>query len=188
MNNKNYRDYTPRQSGIIKLFAAISGTKEIDEIIRYLNKSLIFVEIGKGNSVYLYDSSSANLVEIVDELRESIGSQLDSERITEKSISKYNTDRRLDEVLPTALKVTAKTPIILSKVMEHKKPKKHKKSKKLITVPINIIDTSAVKNRNSLAGKSAYARTTDIKNKTKLSKRKSNSKNRRDTTGIRKKK
>lgn len=181
MNNKNYSDYTPRQNEIVKLFAAISGTKEIDKIRRYLNKSLIFVEIGKGNSVYLYDSSSANLAEIVDELRESNGSQLGSERITEKSISKYNIDRRLDESIPTALNVTEKVPTILSKVIERKKRKKHKKQMKLLTLPININDISAIKNRNSLVERIAYSRTMDMKNKTKWSSRKSNLKNRRDT-------
>lgn len=106
MNKKNCNNYISRQNELVKLFSAISGNTSLDHIQNYLGKSSVFKEIGNGNHSYLYDSLSANLIEIVDELKATIGSQCGSENITEKSISIYNMNRRLNIV------ETAENPII----------------------------------------------------------------------------
>lgn len=90
MNSMDFKDCTPRQVKIIQLFAAVTETENTSEIREYLDKSWIFSEIGEGNEVFLYDSTSANLMDIIQGLRESTGDRLDSEKISSKTITMYN--------------------------------------------------------------------------------------------------
>lgn len=166
MSKKDCNNYTLRQNEIIKLFSAISGTLNLEKIRRYLKKSSIFIEIGNENNVYLYDSLSANLVEIVDELKESIGSQLGSERITEKSISKYNVNKRLNIDETAVSEEVAKKMLIKGR------------GKALVTVPLqnNTLNNSSSKKQSFTARRYKYGETMCLKNKTYQSKRKSVSK------------
>ena len=54
---------------IIKTYSAITGNTDVNQIIRILSKSPVFMAVKKGNSVLMYDGYSANLLEIVEELK-----------------------------------------------------------------------------------------------------------------------
>ena len=42
---------------------------DVNQIVRILSKSPVFMAVKKGNPVLMYDGYSANLLEIVDELK-----------------------------------------------------------------------------------------------------------------------
>lgn len=54
---------------IIQTYAIITGNEDKDDIQKKLMKSKVFREVKNGNQTYLYEGYTANILEIVDELK-----------------------------------------------------------------------------------------------------------------------
>lgn len=79
---------------IIKTYSAITGNTDVNQIIRVLSKSPAFMAVKKGNSVLMYDGYSANLLEIVEELKQQSDCPEDVKKITAENIAIVNRARR----------------------------------------------------------------------------------------------
>ena len=66
----------------------------MNQIIRVLSKSPVFMAVKKGNSVLMYDGYSASLLEIVDELKQQSDCPEDVRKITAENIAIVNKARR----------------------------------------------------------------------------------------------
>ena len=72
---------------IIKTYSAITGNEDEKQIVRILSKSPTFMAVKKGNPVLMYEGYSANLMEIVDELRRQNDCPEDVKKITAENIA-----------------------------------------------------------------------------------------------------
>ena len=66
----------------------------MNQIIRILSKSPVFMAVKKGNPVLMYEGYSANLLEIVDELKQQSDCPEDVRKITAENIAIVNRARR----------------------------------------------------------------------------------------------
>ena len=85
-------NYTTRN--IIKTYSAITGNEDETQIVRILSKSPTFMAVKKGNPVLMYEGYSANLMEIVDELRRQNDCPEDVKKITAENIAIVNRARK----------------------------------------------------------------------------------------------
>lgn len=79
---------------IIKTYSAITGNEDEKQIVRILSKSPTFMAVKKGNPVLMYEGYSANLMEIVDELRRQNDCPEDVKKITDENIAIVNRARK----------------------------------------------------------------------------------------------
>ena len=79
---------------IIKTYSAITGNEDEKQIVRILSKSPTFMAVKKGNPVLMYEGYSANLMEIVDELRRQNDCPEDVKKITADNIAIVNRARK----------------------------------------------------------------------------------------------
>lgn len=79
---------------IIKTYSAITGNTDMNQIVRILSKSPVFIAVKKGNPVLMYEGYSANLFEIVDELKQQSDCPEDVRKITAENIAIVNRARR----------------------------------------------------------------------------------------------
>lgn len=79
---------------IIKTYSAITGNEDVNQIVRILSKSPVFMAVKKGNPVLMYEGYSANLLEIVDELKQQSDCPEDVKKITAENIAIVNRARR----------------------------------------------------------------------------------------------
>lgn len=79
---------------IIKTYSAITGNEDEKQIVRILSKSPTFMAVKKGNPVLMYEGYSANLMEIVDELRRQNDRPEDVKKITAENIAIVNRARK----------------------------------------------------------------------------------------------
>ena len=79
---------------IIKTYSAITGNEDETQIVRILSKSPTFMAVKKGNPVLMYEGYSANLMEIVDELRRQNDCPEDVKKITAENIAIVNRARK----------------------------------------------------------------------------------------------
>ena len=79
---------------IIKTYSAITGNEDEKQIVRILSKSPKFMAVKKGNPVLMYEGYSANLMEIVDELRRQNDCPEDVKKITAENIAIVNRARK----------------------------------------------------------------------------------------------
>ena len=79
---------------IIKTYSAITGNEDEKQIVRILSKSPTFMSVKKGNPVLMYEGYSANLMEIVDELRRQNDCPEDVKKITAENIAIVNRARK----------------------------------------------------------------------------------------------
>ena len=79
---------------IIKTYSAITGNEDEKQIVRILSKSPTFMAVKKGNPVLMYEGYSANLMEIVDELRRQNDCPEDVKKITAENIAIVNRARK----------------------------------------------------------------------------------------------
>lgn len=79
---------------IIKTYSAIIGNEDEKQIVRILSKSPTFMAVKKGNPVLMYEGYSANLMEIVDELRRQNDCPEDVKKITAENIAIVNRARK----------------------------------------------------------------------------------------------
>ena len=79
---------------IIKSYSAITGNEDEKQIVRILSKSPTFMAVKKGNPVLMYEGYSANLMEIVDELRRQNDCPEDVKKITAENIAIVNRARK----------------------------------------------------------------------------------------------
>ena len=79
---------------IIKTYSAITGNEDEKQIVRILSKSPTFMAVKKGNPVLMYEGYSANLMEIVDELRRQNDCPEDVKKITAENIARVNRARK----------------------------------------------------------------------------------------------
>ena len=79
---------------IIKTYSAITGNEDEKQIVRILSKSPTFMAVKKGNPVLMYVGYSANLMEIVDELRRQNDCPEDVKKITAENIAIVNRARK----------------------------------------------------------------------------------------------
>lgn len=79
---------------IIKAYSSITNNQSKANILRILSKSEIFNEIAKNNPSYLYEGYPANLLEIVEELKQQANCPTEIYKITEESIVQYNKAQR----------------------------------------------------------------------------------------------
>ena len=79
---------------IIKTYSAIPGNEDEKHIVRILSKSPTFMAVKKGNPVLMYEGYSANLMEIVDELRRQNDCPEDVKKITAENIAIVNRARK----------------------------------------------------------------------------------------------
>ena len=79
---------------IIKTYSAITGNEDEKQIVRILSKSPTFMAVKKGNPVLMYEGYSANLMEIVDELRRQNDCPEDVKKITAEYIAIVNRARK----------------------------------------------------------------------------------------------
>lgn len=80
---------------IIKTYAAITGDEDRNRIVRVLSKSPTFRAVRKGNSVLMYEGHSANLLEIVEELKKRSDCPNEVSKITPENIAIVNRTRRM---------------------------------------------------------------------------------------------
>mgnify|MGYP004466559989 CR=1 FL=1 len=80
---------------IIKTYAAITGNRDENRIVHVLSKSPTFMAVKKGNPVLLYEGHSANLLEIVDELKKRSDCPDEVKKITSENIAIVNRTRRM---------------------------------------------------------------------------------------------
>lgn len=80
---------------ILKTYAAITGNRDENKIIRVLSKSPTFMAVKKGNPVLLYEGHSANLLEIVEELKKRNDCPEEVREITSENIAIVNRARRM---------------------------------------------------------------------------------------------
>ena len=79
---------------IIKTYSAITGNEDEKQIVQILSKSPTFMAVKKGNPVLMYEGYSANLMEIVDELRRQNDCPEDVKKITAENIEIVNRARK----------------------------------------------------------------------------------------------
>ena len=79
---------------IIKTDSAITGNEDEKQIVQILSKSPTFMAVKKGNPVLMYEGYSANLMEIVDELRRQNDCPEDVKKITAENIAIVNRARK----------------------------------------------------------------------------------------------
>ena len=79
---------------IIKTYSAITGNEDEKQIVRILSKSPTFMAVKKGNPVLIYEGYTANLMEIVDELRRQNDCPEDVKKITAENIAIVNRARK----------------------------------------------------------------------------------------------
>ena len=79
---------------IIKTYSSITGNEDEKQIVRILSKSPTFMAVKKGNPVLMYEGYSANLMEIVDELRRQNDCPEDVKKITAENIAIVNRARK----------------------------------------------------------------------------------------------
>lgn len=79
---------------IIKTYSAITGNEDEKQIVRILSKSPTFMAVKKGNTVLMYEGYSANLMEIVDELRRQNDCPEEVKKITAENIAIVNRARK----------------------------------------------------------------------------------------------
>ena len=79
---------------IIKTYSAITGNEDEKQIVRILSKSPTFMAVKKGNPVLMYEGYSANLMEIVDELRRQNDCPEEVKKITAENIAIVNRARK----------------------------------------------------------------------------------------------
>lgn len=79
---------------IIKTYSAITGNEDEKQIVRILSKSPTFMAVKKGNPVLMYEGYSANLMEIVDELRRQNDCPEDVKKIIAENIVIVNRARK----------------------------------------------------------------------------------------------
>lgn len=79
---------------IIKTYSVITGNEDEKQIVRILSKSPTFMAVKKGNPVLMYEGYSANLMEIVDELRQQNDCLEDVKKITAENIAIVNRARK----------------------------------------------------------------------------------------------
>ena len=79
---------------IIKTYSAITGNEDEKQIVRILSKNPTFMAVKKGNPVLMYEGYSANLMEIVDELRRQNDCPEDVKKITAENIAIVNRARK----------------------------------------------------------------------------------------------
>ena len=79
---------------IIKTYSAITGNEDEKQIVQILSKSPTFMAVKKGNPVLMYEGYSANLMEIVDELRRQNDCPEDVKKITAENIAIVNRARK----------------------------------------------------------------------------------------------
>lgn len=79
---------------IIKTYSAITGNEDEKQIVRILSKSPTFMAVKKGNPILMYEGYSANLMEIVDELRRQNDCPEDVKKITAENIAIVNRARK----------------------------------------------------------------------------------------------
>lgn len=79
---------------IIKTYSTITGNEDEKQIVRILSKSPTFMAVKKGNPVLMYEGYSANLMEIVDELRRQNDCPEDVKKITAENIVIVNRARK----------------------------------------------------------------------------------------------
>ena len=79
---------------IIKTYSAITGNEDEKQIVRILSKSPTFMAVKKGHPVLMYEGYSANLMEIVDELRRQNDCPEDVKKITAENIAIVNRARK----------------------------------------------------------------------------------------------
>lgn len=79
---------------IIKTYSDITGNEDEKQIVRILSKSPTFMAVKKGNPVLMYEGYSANLMEIVDELRRQNDCPEDVKKITAENIAIVNRARK----------------------------------------------------------------------------------------------
>ena len=79
---------------IIKTYSAITGNEDEKQIVRILSKSPTFMAVKKGNPVLMYEGYSANLMEIVDELRRQNDCPEDVKKITAENSAIVNRARK----------------------------------------------------------------------------------------------
>ena len=79
---------------IIKTYSAITGNEDEKQIVRILSKSPTFMAVKKGNPILMYEGYSANLMEIVDELRRQNDCPEDVKKITAENSAIVNRARK----------------------------------------------------------------------------------------------
>lgn len=84
--------YTER--AIVDMYAGITGVGDRKYIVDRLSGSDIFLAVKAGNDVVLYESPSALLFEIVEDLKAAGTCPLEAGMITEKSIAEWNRKMR----------------------------------------------------------------------------------------------
>ena len=80
---------------IIKTYAAITGNEDKSRIVRVLSKSPTFRAVRKVNSVLVYEGHSANLLEIVKELKRRKDCPDEVKEIPPENIAIVNRTRRM---------------------------------------------------------------------------------------------
>ena len=90
---------------IIEAYAFITKNNDWADIIEKLSKSDVFNQVANNNSYYLYESYSANLLEIIEELKQQDNCPIEALRINAKSVVEYNKSRRetkeMKVIIPT---------------------------------------------------------------------------------------
>ena len=82
---------------IINAYAFITNNFNKSDIINILSQSEVFNEIANNNPIYLYEGYPANLLAIVDELKELPHCPPEVYKITESSIVQYNRSQRIEK-------------------------------------------------------------------------------------------
>ena len=81
---------------IIQTYASITGNEDKNKILQILNRSTIFCEVRKGNPIFLHEGYTANILEIVKELKQSDNCPKEVHKITPEAVVMVNRSRRLE--------------------------------------------------------------------------------------------
>lgn len=79
---------------ILEAYAAITKNRDWADVIEKLSLSDVFCQVANNNPHYLYESYSANLLEIVEELKQQDECPDEIFKITAQSIVEYNQKRK----------------------------------------------------------------------------------------------
>jgi len=106
---------------IIHVYASITGNENLKDIDSKLMKSETYREVKRGNSVYICQGYTANLIEIVDELKEQENCPREVFEITTKTVSIVNRARRNENFLKKRTLMSPfkrfKLPVISKKIV-----------------------------------------------------------------------
>lgn len=80
---------------IILTYSIITGNEDKNQIIGILSESDTFRQLQNNDQILLYEGYTANLIEIIDELKEQPGYPVEIDKITPDTIRIVNRARRL---------------------------------------------------------------------------------------------